>query len=214
MDIPIPLHTLLTVTAVAGGKETDFVCSLLGYGRYGIQLSLPQLLNREYALPGTTPVRCSFTSPSTNQFLAFDSYVMGYERTQPPSMVIALPATLENTTRREDLRLPARVNVSYVAEGDEDVYGEQTETVDLSLGGLKMVTGRILKKGAVMSLTLELPDEVITITGTVSWSAFKGRKAATGVRFLRMSTRARMALARYLGEVERRVRPLVAKSER
>lgn len=211
MDSPIPLQTLLTVTAICNGKETDFVCTVLGYGRYGIQLSLPQLLDKVYALPGTTHVRCSFTSLSTNQFLAFDSYVMGYERTEPPSMVIALPEALESTTRRAALRLPARVPVSYVVEGDADIYGEQTESLDLSLEGLKMVTGRILRKGAVMSITLDLQGEVITITGTVSWSAFKGRKAASGVRFLRMPTRARTALAKYLNELERQIRPLAAR---
>lgn len=213
MDIPIPPHTLLTVTAVCDGKETDFVCTVLGYGRFGIQLSLPQLLNKVYALPGTTSIRCSFISVSTNQFLAFNSYVMGYERTEPPCMIIALPDSLENTTRRAALRFPARVPVSYVAECDDDIYGEETQSLDLSLDGLKMVTGRLHKKGAVMSLTVDLQGEVITITGAVSWSAFKGRKAATGVRFLRMPSRARVALARYLGDLERQVRPTVAKPE-
>ena len=90
MQKPIPLRTLLTLSAEVDGKTTDYTCTTVGYGRYGLQVTLPQVLDRVYSLPATTRLHCSFVSMSTNQLLAFSSYVMGYERTEPPLMVIAM----------------------------------------------------------------------------------------------------------------------------
>ncbi|HYF91811.1 MAG TPA: PilZ domain-containing protein [Symbiobacteriaceae bacterium] len=202
MDRPIPKGTLMTVSAEYAGKLTDFVCMVLGYGRYGIRLSLPQLLNQYYSLPATTAVECSFTSVSTNQLLGFRSYVMGYERSEPPSMVIALPTGYEASNRRDTLRYSIRLPVAYVAQA-EQVYGETTQTMDVSLGGLQIVTGRMLPKGTPLSVTLELPDQTVLISGTVAWSSFRGRRATTGIQFTRMGDAVRMALAKYLNALDR-----------
>lgn len=205
MDRPIPVGTLLTVSAEHSGRVSDYICTLLGYGRYGMQLSLPQLLDRIYSLPATTAVECSFTSVSTNQLLSFASYVMGYERTEPPSMVIALPTALESSNRREALRYPITLPAAYMAQTDE-VYGEQTQTMDVSLGGLQLLTGRVLPKGTLLSVTLQLPDQAVVLTGTVAWSSFRGRRATAGVQFTRVGDTVRSALAKYLVGVERQLR--------
>jgi len=192
----------MTVAAEYAGKPTDFVCTVVGYGRYGMQLSLPQLLNQVYSLPATTAVECIFTSVSTNQLLSFRSYVMGYERSEPPNMVIALPTSLETSNRREALRYPIRLPVVYVAQTDQ-VYGEDTQTMDVSLGGLQMVTGRMLPKGTVLSVTLQLPEQSVLVSGTVAWSSFRGRRATAGIQFNRMGDAVRVALAKYLNGLDR-----------
>jgi len=202
MDRPIPVGTLLTVTAEHSGRVSDYVCTVLGYGRYGIQLSMPQLLNKIYSLPATTAIQCSFTSVSTNQLLAFKSYVMGYERTDPPSMVVALPTALETSNRREALRFPITLPAAYVAQAEE-IYGEQTQTMDVSLGGLQLITGRMLPKGTLLSVTLQLPDQSVIVSGTVAWSSFRGRRATAGVQFTRIGDAVRSALAKYLIALER-----------
>ncbi|HWI60957.1 MAG TPA: PilZ domain-containing protein [Symbiobacteriaceae bacterium] len=205
MDNRIPVGTLLTVSAEYAGKVSDYVSTVLGYGRYGIQLTLPQLLNKVYSLPATTPIRCSFTSVSTNQLLAFNSYVMGYERMDPPSMVIALPQAFESDNRREALRFPVKLSATYVAQADE-VYGERTQTMDVSLGGVQLLTHRMLPKGTPLSVTIELPDQSVVVSGTVAWSSFRGRRATAGVQFTRLGDTVRGALAKYLISLERQGR--------
>lgn len=205
VDRPIPVGALLTVTAEHSGKTSDYVSTVLGYGRYGMQLTLPQLLNRIYSLPATTPLVCSFTSVSTKQLLSFKSYVMGYERTDPPSMVIAFPSGLESSNRRDSLRYPISLPAAYMAQ-TEEVYGEQTQTMDVSLGGLQLITGRMLPKGTLLSVTLQLPDQTVLVSGTVAWSSFRGRRATAGVQFTRIGETVRTALAKYLNSLERQGR--------
>jgi c-di-GMP-binding flagellar brake protein YcgR len=203
MDEPIPLRTLLTVTLDGVENSPQYMSVVLGYGRYGIQISLPQILNATYALPVQAAVACSYVSARGNQLLGFKSYVMGYERTEPPSMVIQLPTAVEPVSRRKFIRFPVELPVGYLAEGTK-VFGEQTRTLDLSLGGLRMVTGRVLAPGTVLAVTIELPGgEIFLAKGVVSWSTFRGRLSMAGVQFTDVREHDRTQLAKFLNGLER-----------
>ena len=202
MQRPIPLRTTLTLSAEQDGKSVDYTCTLVGYGRYGLQVTLPQILDRIYSLPATLPMLCTFVSVSTNQMLGFNTYVMGYERTEPPLMVLAFPQSLDGHNRRNALRWPVKVPMGYIAQGAE-AYAERTETMDISLTGLQMTTGRVLEKGTVLSVTLDLPGETVIVSGEVVWSSFRGRRASAGVHFRRIGSAVEKALAQYLNGLER-----------
>jgi c-di-GMP-binding flagellar brake protein YcgR len=203
----IPVQTMLTLSVQQNGKTVDYICTLLGYGRYGLQLSLPQILTQTYSLPVMTPLVVYFIAPSGNQLLSFKSYVMGYERTEPPCMVIAFPNSIETAERRATLRYPVEVPVAYMAEAEE-VFGEHTRTIDISLGGLRMVTSRVLAPGTPLSLTLQLPEDTLLLSGMVVWSSFRGRRAMAGVQFTRMKESAQAALAKFLADKERQIKGL------
>lgn len=205
MDEPIPLRTLLTLTLDGVAESPQYMSVVLGYGRYGIQISLPQILNATYALPVQAAISCHYVSARGNQLLGFKSYVMGYERTEPPSMVIQLPTGVEPVSRRKFIRFPVEVPVGYLAEGTK-VFGEQTRTLDLSLGGLRMVTGRVLSPGTVLAVTLELPGEIFLAKAVVAWSTFRGRLSMAGVQFTDVREHDLNQLAKFLNGLERELK--------
>jgi c-di-GMP-binding flagellar brake protein YcgR len=206
LQVTIPPQTLLTLTVQVGDKSVDYVCTVLGFGRFGLRVTLPQILNQTYTLPVKTLLTCTFVPPSGNQLLAFKSYVMGYERLEPPCMVIAPPQTVEEANRRNARRYQVELPVHYIAEG-EQVYGEHTRSIDLSLDGIRIHTGRLLKPGSAVSIGLSLPDEEILLSGIVIWSTFKGRRAMAGIQFTRMKEAIRASLAKFLAGLERQQRP-------
>lgn len=193
---------MLTVTIGHGGKGTDFTCTTVGFNRYGLQVTLPQVLDRVYTIPATTPLVCTFITPKGNQRLGFKTYVMGYERTEPPLMVLALPDALEHHERRAAARWPIELTLGYIA-GDNAFYAERTHTVDLSMTGLQMITSRLLPEATPLTITLDLPNETVLLSGLVIWSAFRGRRAGCGVHFTRMGSKEAKAIAGVLHGLER-----------
>ena len=205
LEQPIPLKVLLTVTVRHDGKTTDFTCTTVGYSHYGLQVTLPQVLDRYYTLPATTMLECTFITPKGNQRLGFKSYVMGYERTEPPLMVLALPDALEHRERRAAARWPVQLPLGYIA-GDNAFFAERTHTVDLSMTGLQMITSRLLPLTTPLTITLDLTEETVLLNGLVIWSAFRGRRAGCGIHFTRLGTREAKLIAGHLQALERELR--------
>jgi len=202
MDRPIPVNTQMTLSVQGDEKATGYVCTLLGYGRYGLQCSLPQILNKSYVIPTLTLVQCFYVGGTGNQLLGFNTSVMGYERTEPPTMVLASPTTIEAAERRASLRLPIDTAVAYLADGRE-VSGEQTRTLDLSMGGLRMLTGKVLEPGTALTMTLLVGDDTVLVTGAVMWAGFRGRRAVAGVQFAKLKEATSSALHKFLVAHER-----------
>ncbi|HYF94389.1 MAG TPA: PilZ domain-containing protein [Symbiobacteriaceae bacterium] len=207
----IPLRTQLTLSLTEVPNSPAYSSTLIGYGRYGLQLTLPQLLTQSYSLPAQAKVLCSYLSPGGHDLLAFHSYVMGYEATtNPPLMVIAAPQSVESYNRRSARRFPVELSVGYMASV-KGVFGEHTKTIDLSISGLRMQTSKPLPDGTALSLTLTLPDDVLLLGGSVAWSGFRGRTSMTGVRFTAMKSADAAALAKFLNQLEREQAGLPAK---
>ncbi|HWI61777.1 MAG TPA: PilZ domain-containing protein [Symbiobacteriaceae bacterium] len=202
-DQQIPVRTQVTLTLTGLPNSPTYTSTILGMGRYGLQMSLPQLLTASYSLPVQTKLTCTYIAPTGHDLLSFQTYVMGYERTEPPLMVIATPSLIESTNRRTSRRYPVAIQVGYVTDV-QGVFGEQTQTVDLSMGGLCMRTFRPLPESIPLSMTLELTrDELILASGTVAWSGFRGRVSMAGVRFTAMKSGDAKALAQFLNQLER-----------
>ena len=207
----IPLRTQLTLALTEVPNSPAYSSTLIGYGRYGLQLTLPQLLTQTYSLPAQAKVVCSYLSPGGLDLLAFQSYVMGYEATtNPPLMVIAAPTSVESYNRRSARRFAVELEVGYMAN-IAGVIGERTKTMDLSIGGLRMQTSKPLPEGIILSLTLSLPDYTLLMGASVSWSGFRGRTSMAGVRFTSMKSSDTATLAKYLNHLEREQAGLPAK---
>lgn len=199
----LPSQTVVILRAKVGDKATDYVSYALGPSRWGIRLSIPMILNQAFTLPTGTQVHISFVL--NNKFMEFQSYVMGYEQTVPPSMVIAEPTIVAEGNRRRYFRLKKELPISYIAEVPQ-VMAERTNTADLSLGGLSMVTRVVFGRGTHMTMNLDLPEQTMVLTGTVAWSGFKGKLALTGVEFTKVSESNLKVLSKYLQGLEREVR--------
>jgi|GEM_PF-1808646 len=207
MDNPIPVRTPLTISVQYGERTVDYVSMVMGYGRYGMQVALPQLLNQSFMVPQLTVVVVFYVGETGRQLLSFKSSVMGYERTEPPSMVLALPTSVEAANRRNSLRIPVQLPVSFLADLPQ-VYGEHTTTLDLSNGGLCMVTSILLPPSTGVTITLDLGgDDSLLIRGMIAWSSFRGRRAVAGVQFGKLKESQASTLAKYLLGLERQSRP-------
>lgn len=199
----IPVQTCLIIQASDGERVTDYVSYAVGSSRWGIRVSIPQILNRTYTLPASTPVKVSFVSG--NKLLEFTSYVMGYEQTVPPCMVLAEPQTFQEGNRRNHLRLRTELPVSYIAEGSH-VIGERTSTVDVSLGGIAMATRWVFPRGTPLTLSLEISEQTLALGGQVAWSGFRGKMSMTGVEFTKVSESSLKNLSKFLLSLEREMR--------
>lgn len=126
----LPLKTQLTLILSDVPNSPIYSSTLVGVGRIGLQLSLPQVLNTSYSLPVPCNITCHFLAPRGQGLLAFRSYVMGYERTTPPLMVIETPTAIEPFCRRAAKRYSVAVPVGYMTNV-RGIPGDQSVTEDL-----------------------------------------------------------------------------------
>lgn len=196
----IPTNTSLAVQRVGDESHITFISEVLGPHRYGLCLTVPRLYNQYYPMVTGSEMICQYVDKG--RLWQFQTYVMGYEQTVPPRMVVAEPGGIEEANRRMTLRFRTDLSVHYLVEGPL-LAGERTRTVDLSLGGLCIVTSRLLEPHTRMALTLELPEITFQSDGVVRWSAFKGKTALAGVRFDGIRGQGEAALHKFLVSMER-----------
>lgn len=95
--------------------------------------------------------------------------------------------------RRRDPRVPLQVDVNVQAK--EDFFLGRTR--DVSVGGMFVETSVPLCVGDRIVIHLFLGDTSCTIVCDVCWTGGSDRHGA-GLRFLRLSMRARMAIERFV----------------
>lgn len=197
--IELTVNTKLTITVEVEGKPVEYLSFVMGHHEYGVCVSVPQILQQEYALLAGTEFSAYMVFEDS--LVEFDSHVVGY-LAYPRCMVIAEPKDIRPKERRESRRLGVALTVSYVVKGKQPI-GEQTVTIDVSSGGLRMATSRLLPRGAVMALFLQLGEETMSLLGRVIWSDWKGRNVMTGVEFVELPEKDQTALTYYLFSLER-----------
>lgn len=206
--LQLPPQTVVNLRVTDGNKTMDFVSFVLGPSRYGIRFSLPQILNKEYSLPVSTPIECSFVY--NNKLLTFTTHVMGYEQTVPVSMVVAEPQTVTEGNRRKSVRYHWEMPISYiadVADGSRSVVGERTHTYNVSHGGVAIETTGLLPRGTSLTMSIDVGDQTLTMSGRVIWSGFKGRKAIAGIQFENTPDTTLRAWSKFLLDLEREHKP-------
>jgi c-di-GMP-binding flagellar brake protein YcgR len=196
-------QTELTLRIVDDPQQTHYISYVLGYSRIGLCVTIPRVLHQSYALPVGTRLTASYGVGGS--LCEFDTLVLGYQRVQPVCMVLQPPSEIRQRDRRDSFRLKVRLPVSYVSEGPR-AFGERTYTVNLSMGGLAMVTSRFLPVGAAVNLVLELPDQQLTLSGRVSWSEYRGTQRQSGIEFQNVPPRSQKILGRALFQLERQTR--------
>lgn len=198
----LPPNTCLTLVVDQGGQKSQFTAFVVGNSRWGIATTLPQILQQAYNLPAGTRLTVQFVAG--NLPVQFESYVLGYQETAPPTMVMAEPHEVQRRERRGALRLPTELPVTYVTRG-ATVTGEKTVTVDLSLGGLALVSTLAISVGTQVAVFLSMPSGSLSLEGRVAWNGLRGKIRMTGVEFLNMTESAQRILAVYLFALERQL---------
>jgi c-di-GMP-binding flagellar brake protein YcgR len=85
----------------------------------------------------------------------------------------------------------------------DDFAPEFTETYDIALGGMAMLTNAELAREAPINVQLELRGDrqpILRVRGVVRWSRYDGllQRYRTGVAFLDVDNDMRMTLQRYI----------------
>ncbi|HEY3367710.1 MAG TPA: PilZ domain-containing protein [Symbiobacteriaceae bacterium] len=200
----LPHNTCLTLTVTDGERTNRYTAFAVGHTRWGISTTLPQILQRAYAVPAGTKVVVQYLNGRLP--VQFESYVLGYQETSPPTMVLAEPKELLRNERRESLRLPVELPVGYMTRGSQ-VTGERTNTVDISLGGVGILSDLELPIGTWVSVFLTLPSGSYNLEGRVAWCGFRGRLHTTGVEFRNVSETTARVLALFMFNLERQLGP-------
>jgi len=195
----VPIQTRLRLFRPVD-PQTILSSTVVGTNRWGISVSLPELRGQAVPMPAGTRLICQFWNE--NRMVQFQTQVVGYEQTQPPRMVIREPEELEEVNRRDTLRLQVELPVSFTLDHDQLTF-EKTKTVDLSLGGLRMVTAHVIPWGRTIQLSLELPDGPLQLEGWTRWSGYAGKIKMTGVEFAPLRVQTHQTLYRYIVWLER-----------
>ena len=107
---------------------------------------------------------------------------------------------------REHQRVGDALLVSYSIS--EDIRPEFTETYDIAIGGLAMLTNAALPLNQDITIELELRGDVrpkLRIGGSVRWSTFDELlgKFRTGVEFIRRDEEQERELVHYIDTIHR-----------
>jgi len=200
-------RTCLTLRLADNPNGPTLLCYVIGPSRWGISVTVPLLAQRPQPLEVSTKLVAGYTLKGGKP-VEFATYVLGYQQTEPPTMVLAQPAAVAERDRREFLRLPTKIDLEYLPEGSR--WGNKTtHTVDISVGGVCMVTGEDMPAGTLLTLTMHMPDDTdLALAGRITWSGMRGRHKCAGVEFCNVSRAHENYLFRFVRELERSLRKM------
>lgn len=97
--------------------------------------------------------------PGTGECFSFTTTVTGRREEGVLLYSLAFPEEIKRIQRRRDVRLPVLLNVFYaeVPEGDASPVFKETKALDLSAGGLRLVTEEAYPPGTQLIVKFRLP---------------------------------------------------------
>ncbi len=195
----LPSRTELTMEIPGDSRGLTYTATVAGPCPWGMRLTVPVCRGRMVSLPAGTPLQCSAFTGGT--WLIFDTRVIGYERTEPPYMVVAPPANVREHDRRMALRLRKELEAFYVLLDDPLARKVPSYTIDISSTGAQISVARKLAPGTKLKLALEIPGHQLEFTGAVAWC--RGVPLRAGIRFYGTRGGVQALWDRFLFQVER-----------
>ncbi|MGM0437065.1 MAG: flagellar brake protein [Bacillota bacterium] len=140
----------------------------------------------------------------------FNSEILDRIKDQVKLLVITPPEEIVRIQRRDYFRLDVKKDAKY-RKLDEDLESEgdfiETQTVDLSGGGVRLVNESELEEGDFIELMIELPGiEEVVIIGEVKQEYNLPNGEAVGVEFKDISRQARDEIIGWLFDYQRELR--------
>lgn len=136
----------------------------------------------------------------------FETEIISREKNNEPLLVINPPENIQRIQRRDYFRMDAKEKVKYRLLGTDNEYKE-TNTVDISGGGLAIAVDEEIKEESLLELYLDLPDLKTTkLKGKVMnrFSLTDGQ--AVGLLFVDIDDSTRDKIIQWLFDYQRKLR--------
>jgi c-di-GMP-binding flagellar brake protein YcgR len=139
----------------------------------------------------------------------FPSVVLSRQKTPLPMLLLAHPEPQKvmRIQRRDYVRIPAKVPVEYmIVSAEQDVTKQKkfkTTSVDISGGGLNLVTNVPLNKQDLLQLTITLDGEPIVLNGIVIRTSSQVKlnnlkQTTAGVQFINIQENDREKIIKFV----------------
>jgi c-di-GMP-binding flagellar brake protein YcgR len=171
-------------------------------------ISVPTRDDADVTLEPGTAVALEF--PSADAILCYTATVVE-RREDPPSLRLSWPEGEKRIQRREAVRVPVEflVWVAVVRPNGTTAPSIKARCVDLSAGGLRLVTPELIPYPCDVELTLNLPgggkhvvDGVVVRSGELQ-NPPPGHPYWSGVQFIKVSAPLRRDIAKMVMDVQR-----------
>lgn len=200
MQWVIPAQTDVWVMPKEDDKVITLLSEMLGQDPHGIRLTLPKFLTQVHLIPARTRVACTFVRGQSRY--RFESYVKGYLNAAPPCMIIASPDIIHSGEMRTAMRYAVQVPAFYISD-DEKAKSGYTQSVNLSMNGLQMITHQSLEPNTPLFIQIYLPEGTVSVMARVVWSSYRDGKFHSGVNFVSMNGQSALRLHKFFYSLEK-----------
>jgi c-di-GMP-binding flagellar brake protein YcgR len=192
---------------ITGYENEWYASSIQDFNNNEICISIPVRETRSLLLFRSERVDVTFITESARY--KFTSVVLGRRQDNVPMYVLSAPADYERIQLREFVRVPITLQVDYAQlpqEGEEPVFSH-SDSVDLSGGGIRLLTQENLPKDTRILVNFTLPfkrkPRQFRVYGVVarSYSDDITKMNHAGVRFLKVSNQEMDTISSYLFSV-------------
>lgn len=138
-------------------SEEFYVSSVEEIASEEVFISVPYRRRMSLMLSRGDSVRVEF--PGDSEYFSFVTTVTGRREEGVLLYSLAFPEKIERIQRRRDVRLAVLLDVAYapLPEGDAAADFKETKALDLSAGGLRLVTGQEYSPGTLLLVKFRLP---------------------------------------------------------
>ncbi len=205
----IRINQLIEVTVDEANTEYHSMASRIeGVDRDFFHISVPTY--RGSVLPLSLGTHLLVSMIHRGDVFRFNTVISGRKRDPIPMLTIKKPDDLHKIQRRYWVRLAATlpVKMSVIKESNEEVHESTAQTIDISGGGLLLMTSQPLEVGQVLNMQIELhSNEVFGCKGKVIRSfrddnTGKGN-LKTAIEFIEISERSRDRIVKFIFERQR-----------
>ena len=208
------INQTVELTLLGGEMPGPLRTHVLAVDPEGIVLALP-MARQKWVVPAPgTRVRVVYRDPQDRQaergLFGFTTVVLAARLQPEPLLRLAPPERVERVQRREWVRLDVRLPVRLERPGNPPEVLE-VRTLDISGGGLRLLSPRPLRPGELVRLQIAFPGgwEVRATGRVVRAEAVEREQHEAGVEFVEIDPRLQDRIAGFiLAEQARRRRVL------
>jgi c-di-GMP-binding flagellar brake protein YcgR len=191
--------------------QETYICIVQDIKDKGIIINVPISGNKYYNMhPGKT---IEFYAIINKEFYRYSAIVLGKKREGSLEFILlTIPELIEKIQRREYFRLSILMDVKYNLLPGGQVYTSlrnvsktyledmvKASTIDISGGGIKIVTSQMIPRGSYIILNMSIPEEIdILCIATRSEEDKIHKNFRIGLKFLGADVKTREKIIRFI----------------